>query len=94
MDFYKFGEISTKNTTSRNIADDIADFEYIFNIKVHNVDNFSLMDLKRISWAVVQVNKKNAILISSKGILDFQTWGIYTTKTHIVLPNSVIVLNN
>lgn len=78
---------------NENIDDAIAEFEYVFRVKLHNIEKFSLQDLEGISWIVIWIDRKNAILISSKSLLEFQTWHIFTNKYYILLPNVVIQLN-
>jgi hypothetical protein len=76
-----------------NLQSDIEDFEYYFGAKLHNIEGLSFHDLKSMKWSIIWLNRKNAILISSKGLIEFLIWKIYTTKYYILLPNNIILLS-
>lgn len=73
-----------------DVNSNIEEFEYIFNVKLHDIEKLS--NSRGIPWTIVWVDKKNAILISSNGLSQFQKWGIFTNKYYILLPNKIIPL--
>jgi hypothetical protein len=79
-------------TNNSDINNNIAEFEHIFNVKLHDIEKIS--NLSGIPWTIVWVDKKNAILISSKGLLEFQKWGIFTNRYYILLSDRIISLKN
>lgn len=71
-----------------NIELDIEDFEYFFDVKLHNIED----SLNGKKWAIVWIDKKNAILISTEGLSKYKEYHIYTTKKYILFGNKIIKL--
>jgi hypothetical protein len=73
-----------------DIANNIEEFECIFNVKLHDIEKIS--NSIGIPWSIVWLDKKNVILMSSKGLLEFKYWGIFINKYYLLLPNKIIPL--